>query len=468
MKLEMDKGTHRALKNLRDVPTFVLIMATLIKRPGSPYWFAAFDVRMPDGSIRRLKKSTKKKKRSDAMVEAVRIEEAETKRVSAPADEAKAYAILSEAAGAAAKGELSEARARALIARLAESSTGSPLRFYTVEEWAADWLAAKKNSAKPATLTRYTASVKSFLAWLGDKASARLEAVTKADVREFRDAIRTGWKPGSRKGPPRTARTANAFARDITGLFRAAVREELLLASPAAALERLPEDDSTEREVFTVAEVGKLIESAGLTTWHRALFPRRLEGSELESARCRDWPGLILVGFYAGARLLDAARLRWRNLDLERRVLDFVPAKTSRKKKRLEVPLHPRIAVFLATYSVPRKPDDFVFPSLAAVAASGKTGLSCSFGAIMDAAGVDRRMVREAVKDKHGKILRRAVHTRSFHSLRHSLTSSLANLDVPAEIRQRIVGHDTAAIHQDYTHTERETLARALEKLPSV
>lgn len=37
-------------------------MAILLKREGSPYWFAAFDVTMPDGTTRRLKKSTKRTK----------------------------------------------------------------------------------------------------------------------------------------------------------------------------------------------------------------------------------------------------------------------------------------------------------------------------------------------------------------------------------------------------------------------
>jgi integrase len=52
--------------------------------------------------------------------------------------------------------------------------------------------------------------------------------------------------------------------------------------------------------------------------------------------------------------------------------------------------------------------------------------------------------------------------------LRHSLTSALANSDVPEEIRRRIVGHDSKEVHQIYTHHERKTLAAALEKLPNV
>ncbi|MEI6569540.1 MAG: hypothetical protein WCR20_22885 [Verrucomicrobiota bacterium] len=52
--------------------------------------------------------------------------------------------------------------------------------------------------------------------------------------------------------------------------------------------------------------------------------------------------------------------------------------------------------------------------------------------------------------------------------MRHSLPSTLANLDVPEEIRSRIVGHESAEVHAGYTHTERETLQRAVEKMPSV
>jgi hypothetical protein len=94
-------------------------MATLIKRPGSPFWIAAFDVPQADGTTRRLKKSTKRKKRSEAITEAIRLEELECSASTATgANGSKAYGILSDAAAASAKGELSEARARELLARV--------------------------------------------------------------------------------------------------------------------------------------------------------------------------------------------------------------------------------------------------------------------------------------------------------------------------------------------------------------
>lgn len=437
-------------------------MPYLTKRTGSPFWIAGFDVTLPDGSIRRLKRSTKQSKRSLAMTEALRLEALERQTALGGGDiAAKAYGALAEAAEAAAKGELSEARAREIIAKMAEASTGEKLRFYTVRTWATDWLASKTAGTKDATSRRYKTSITAFLAHLGTKADSKLEAITKADVRAFRDAIRKGATSG-----PRSASTSNFYAADVASLFRAAVREGLLLASPAAALERLPEDDSTERETFTVAEVGRLVETAGRHEWQEALFTVARD-PERVAARSAEWQGIILAGFYIGARLGDCASLTWENVNLSAGVITFMPAKTSRKKKRLQVPIHPRLKTYLLERSEQGGKGP-IFPTLHSRAVSGKTGLSGQFGAITAAAGIDRRTVREAAKDKKGKVTQRSIQARTFHSLRHSLTSSLANLDVPEEIRRRITGHESAAVHQGYTTIERETLARAIEKLPGV
>ena len=455
-------------------------MAHLIKRDGSPYWIAAFDVTMPDGTVRRLKKSTKKTKRTDAQEIAAQLEAAAKKGSTADQDTAsKAFTILAEAAAAASRGELSEARARNLLARIAEVSTGETLQFYTVAGWRDEWLAMKAATSKPATLARYKAHTDAFIEWMGDKAAARLEAVTKADVRGFRDAIRAGWMPEEKKPAKnperksrkadkkpqthRTAKTVNHYAADVASMFRHAMRDGLILSNPAAALARLPELDSAEREVFTVAEVGQLVQAAGVPAWHDSLFPRSKGNEKARNAMAEDWQGMILLGFYAGARLGDCARITWENVNLARKTLAFMPAKTERKRKRLEVPLHPRLVSWLAGREMPEDPNTPLFPTLHKTRVGGNQGLSAQFIAIMELAEVDRRTTRPGEKGKQ-----RAQHARSFHALRHSLTSTLANLDVSEEIRRRIVGHDSAEVHSGYTHHERETLARAVEKMPSV
>jgi len=441
-------------------------MAHLIKREGSPYWFVAFDVTMPDGSIRRLKKSTKRTKRTQAMERALEIEAAALKEHTATDETAsKAYAILAEAAKAAARGELSEGRARDLLARLTELSTGQTLQFFTVAGWRDEWLAMKAATSKPPTLARYKTHVDAFVDWLGEKSLARLEAATKADVRGFRDAIRDGWMPGEKDADGdepktiRTAKTTNLYAADVASMFRHAMKDGLILSNPAAALARLPELDSTEREVFSVAEVGKLVKTAGELEWQTGLFSL---SDPARADRSADWLGMILFGFYAGARIGDCARLTWGNLNLSRKTLSFMPAKSERKRKRLEVPLHPRLFSWLKTRTAGNDAAP-LFATLCGCHVGGESGLSSQFIKIMETAQVDRGTTRPGTKGTQ-----RAQHARSFHALRHSLTSTLANLDVPEEIRRRIVGHDSAEVHSGYTHHERETLARAVEKMPNV
>ena len=44
--------------------------------------------------------------------------------------------------------------------------------------------------------------------------------------------------------------------------------------------------------------------------------------------------------------------------------------------------------------------------------------------------------------------------------------SQLANAGVASEIRQKLAGHASSAVHGIYTHHEIETLRAAVEKLP--
>jgi integrase len=89
-----------------------------------------------------------------------------------------------------------------------------------------------------------------------------------------------------------------------------------------------------------------------------------------------DFKGLILAGYYTGARLLDLARLTWSNVDLAERSISFTQKKTAAK---LKVPIHPELFDYLLSRSVPddgRKP---LFPQLYHLRGSGKTGLSSAF-----------------------------------------------------------------------------------------
>jgi len=227
-----------------------------------------------------------------------------------------------------------------------------------------------------------------------------------------------------------------------------AVRLAGLKQNPAEGFEMPNEEgDSVEREVFTPAEVATLIAKAN-----------------------GDWPGVIRLSYFTGMRISDCVNLEWKSVDLGRKVIEFVPRKTAGrakaggKSKKIAVPLHPELEKALAAMpGADGPPEAFVFPSMAGKTTAGRSGLSMSFSRLMDRAGVDSA-VRRTKAGKNG----RTVRARTFHALRHSFISALANAGVSLEHRKLLAGHTEEAMTEGYTHTEVETLRAAVDRLPGL
>ena len=79
---------------------------------------------------------------------------------------------------------------------------------------------------------------------------------------------------------------------------------------------------------------------------------------------------------------------------------------------------------------------------------------------IMDKAGFDTLVVQGKGKRKFSKL--------SFHSLRHSFNSLLANEGIDQESRMKLVGQKSKAINTDYTHLDMPKLEDAMSKLPAL
>jgi integrase len=103
-----------------------------------------------------------------------------------------------------------------------------------------------------------------------------------------------------------------------------------------------------------------------------------------------------------------------------------------------------------------------VFPALTGKYTGGKSGLSGQFKRLMESAGIRGRILRAGSGEG------RTTSALSFHSLRHSFVSALANAGVPAELRKELAGHTTDASHKVYTHHDTERLRNAVSALPGV
>ncbi len=174
------------------------------------------------------------------------------------------------------------------------------------------------------------------------------------------------------------------------------------------------------------------------TAPRRALTPA--ECADLVSATAGTEYGLaIVVGLYTGLRYRDIALLDWSDVGADEITLS--PHKTRTHGITVRVPMHACIQD-----AMPPRGTGPVMPELAA--GYGKRGDARRFMRACRAAGVP-----------HDGI--------TFHSLRHTFVTRLAEAGIPEGVRRRLAGHSNAVTHDRYTHDAQQQRA-AIDSLPAI
>lgn len=329
----------------------------------------------------------------------------------------KMLAILTQATEEATLGKLNSTRAREFMADIVKISTGEDMPEYSIRTWTAEWL-TRKTGKSESSMRAYRTHTKHFLKGLGGNADKPLQSVTVADMRKLRE----WFLKGSGGTKPASVTTATQKMKTVSSIFIKAMAEGVTNFNPVAALDPLDNDNKVKRQPFTIEEVATLA----------------------ANATSEEWRGMILVGAYTGLRLVDCASLNWGNIDLENEVIETMPAKTKRKKTVVRIPIHTTLANWLKKQPTAINPATKVFPTLSQYIGAGRNGLSKQFNTIMENAGVSRG----EAKNTGGRV----VYERSFHSLRHSLTSWLRESNASPELRMQILGHKSEEVHANYTH----------------
>lgn len=377
-------------------------MASLRKFPGSRYWFACFT----DGLGNRRQVSTKQTDRASA--QRIALEHARSASIARAgnATEAQMRKILSETLEAVSDGQ--------------ETLRSTPTREYLI-----GWLGTKAASPffSRSTHARYSTTVAQFLGSLKDRADKPLTSLRPADFQRFFDLRATaGVAAGTLDVDMKTLRSAMDRAR----------RKGLIPTNPVEAIELPGRLNQQERELFTEAEIELL----------------------LAETRGSEWETAILIGSYTAQRLGDCVSFCWSKIDLVNGTIEVKQGKTA---KSIKIPLHRRLLAHLESKAGVDTAADFVTPELAKGRVGGCTGLSKQFAQIMRRAGVDQRTKETASGRKFS--------ARSFHSLRHTANSRLADAGVSQELRMRLTGHRSEKVNDGYTKIGVETLRSAVEKL---
>lgn len=294
----------------------------------------------------------------------------------------------------------------------------------TLLKWAKTQTAQKAEK----TGTRYGKVISDFVEYLGEAGSLDLRTVTQATVQAFLDREKLAGK---------SATTVILNAKILRAAFNWALRSGIIEKNPAGVLD-LPHAAHHDRQPFTPGEVAALLKAAKKTEWETA----------------------IMLGRHLGMRLGDATTLRWDSVDFTKRLIHYKPQKTARKGKELRVPMTSELEHYLEKLASKdsAQHSTALCPTLSKRDIGGRAGLSAEFMALMEQAGVDAGRIEGT-----GGV-GRAFSSKSFHSLRHTVASDLANSNAPEKVARDILGHASAAMTDRYTHLHLGTMRKALEK----
>ena len=385
------------------IPTFIPtcstfnFMASISKRPKSQFWRACYT----DRHGNQLKVSTKTTDKAQAMQIALELERVEK---------------------LASAGAVTTAQLRKVLNDVSERISGDSITAPATDAYLNTWLKGIEARNTPATLERYENTVTLFLGGLGAGAKKAISAITPQDIEDFLNRrLEKGAAP----------KTAIVDLKTLNTAFRRAEAYGVILKNPVAAVQP-PKETCSERGVFTHEEVQKLIEAA----------PNA------------EWQTLIILGYFAGARLSDCVRMRWENIDPEAGMIAYIQKKTG---KKVVVPMHYHVIEHI-TYLSEFGTEGFLCPSMASKKPGGKHGLSEGFKRIVGRAGLDVMKVQGKGK--------RYFCQKTFHSLRHSFNSALANAGISQEVRMKLTGHSSMSMNNRYTHLDVAPLKNAMTALP--
>ena len=380
-------------------------MACIRRKQDSKYWFACFT----NANGTRAQRSTKETDRKKAQRVADTFEQV-------------------------ARGRMTARQAQRVISEIFQRANGSALQSCSIRNYFESWLARKQPETARSTHVFYAAKARRFLDWLNGRSADQLFNIATADIVAFR-AIEV-----ARVNPS----TVNHGIKVLRMIFEDAKRDGILADNPADGVKPVKRSHGAARRPLTLPEIKRILAVAN-----------------------SEWRSLILFGLYTGQRLGDLARLTWANVDLQ---IDELSLATSKTGRRQIIPIAPPLRRLIETLPAGDDPSQPLHPSaFNSVKKAQKVGtLSRQFYEIMVRAGLAAAKKHRKSKDCDGRNGRRKMSEISFHSLRHTATSLMKNAGISSAIVQDIIGHESAAISDNYTHIDERIKRTALASLPDI
>jgi integrase len=279
-----------------------------------------------------------------------------------------------------------------------------------LEGYVARYLDLYRVAQRPGSVRQMERHARSFLAFARARGIATVQAVGKADVRDY---LEMRFGKGASHG---TLRTEWGY---LAGIWSRAVEDGLVAASPWTG----------------VRPPGKPAEP-GWTLW----TPDEIE--RIAAAMGKPWQrDFVRVLGHTGFRLSTGLALAWDWIDWRRGTVT-IPAGPEIKTRYLHV-LGDEARAVLERRQVEAGKSDLVFPN----PYGGKV--------------VPADTVRDAL---HRAVAKAGVRPGTPHDLRHSYARNLVLAGVPITVVSRQLGHASLAMTMRYTTADQENVREALER----
>ena len=197
-----------------------------------------------------------------------------------------------------------------------------------------------------------------------------------------------------------------------------------------------------ERVAFTVEQLQKIWNTLNSPDYHMLYKEEMIV--------------LYKLALYTGARCGDLCLLRWSSVDMQNRVIRFMPHKTAHSSHKIvEIPIGDVLYEALSSLDLST---DYVLPNVAYRYQHNSGGISRDTKKLLVAAGL---------KPNDSGTTRRvlAVSRMGFHGFRHTAASMMICNGVNPLVVRDLLGHTSVDMTAHYTHINMETKREALQNL---
>lgn len=385
--------------------------AKVYRHPNSPYfqaYFLVWDARQ--GRWKPATKSTRCTEEARALAIARKYEQ-----------------VALRAAGTDGEGRITRQFVEEAINSILEIA-GLPKYIATTswDQYSTEWLAIQKPRIGAGSYRSYMSNIASLTKWLGKAKDRPLNAFTGAHLQQwYAEQLAEGRKPSR----------VNNVTKTLRAVFDRAKAEGFCTRNPVELIMR-QHGGSDVRDTFTPEDITQII-------------------AHLTSTQQHDWLTVFLIGLCTGQRLQDCAQADWKQFRIEGETLVWLLTQ-GKTKTTVAVPIVEPLAAHLKSRRLPTGP---LVPSLAGIRSAGGRGLSAQFSRILDKANIERGK-RDRAEGSKGQTWT----GKTFHSLRHTTNSLLANAGVSPDVRRQILGHASDKMNARYTHLQVATTLAGLKK----